>query len=76
MMFAVARSIGRGRLAGAVSVLGLSLGSFMLCLAVAYFFGRLDDWLATHRKVRRMQQWFTASIFCAVAGHLILADRR
>lgn len=36
MMFAVARSIGQGRLAGAVSVLGLSLGSFMLCLAVAF----------------------------------------
>ncbi|MHA1151345.1 MAG: LysE family translocator, partial [Alphaproteobacteria bacterium] len=35
MMFAVARSIGQGRLAGAVSVLGLSLGSFILCLAAA-----------------------------------------
>ena len=178
MMFAVARSIGQGRLAGAVSVLGLSLGSFVLCLAaafgvaaiigasqiaydglrymgagyliylavrvlviggappgydkdphrdplgrvfrqavatnlmnpksgmfyiaflpqftdpergsviaqfillgvifnvtgnsinlaVAYFFGRLGDWLATHRKVWRLQQWFTASIFCACAS--------
>ena len=36
MMFAVARSIGQGRLAGTVSVLGLSLGSFMLCLAAAF----------------------------------------
>ena len=186
MMFAIARSIGQGRMAGAVSVLGLSLGSFILCLAaafgvaaiigasqiaydglrylgaayliylavrvltsggalpgasrtsrrdslgrvfrqamatnimnpksgmfyiafipqftdpergsvilqfillgvifnvtgnsinlaVAYFFGRLGDWLATHRQVWRLQQWFTASIFCAIAGHLILADRR
>ena len=186
MMFAVARAIGRGRLAGAVSVLGLSLGSFMLCLAaafgvaavigasqpaydglrylgaayliylavrvvmsggvppgsdgakrrdplgrvfrqavatnvmnpksgmfylafvpqftdpergsvvlqfillgvifnvtgnsinlaVAYFFGHMGDWLASHRGVWRLQQWFTASIFCAIAGHLILADRR
>jgi threonine/homoserine/homoserine lactone efflux protein len=186
MMFAVARSIGQGRLAGAVSVLGLSLGSFMLCLAaafgvaaiigasqiaydgfrylgaayliylavrvlvvggalpghdgkphrdslgrifrqavatnlmnpksgmfyiaflpqftdpergsviaqfillgvifnvtgnsinlaVAYFFGHIGDWLARHLRVWRLQQWFTASIFMAIAGHLILADRR
>ena len=186
MMFDIARSIGQGRLAGAVSVLGLSLGSFMLCLAaafgiaaviaasqaaydllrylgaayliylalrvltiggalpgrdstarrdplglvfrqavvtnimnpksgmfyvafipqftdpergsviaqfillgvifnvtgnsinlaVAYFFGHLGDWLASHPKVWRLQQWFTASIFGAIAGHLILADRR
>jgi threonine/homoserine/homoserine lactone efflux protein len=186
MMFAIARSLGQGRLAGAVSVLGLSLGSFMLCLAaafgiaaviaasqaaydllrylgaayliylalrvltiggalpgrdstarrdplglvfrqavvtnimnpksgmfyvafipqftdpergsviaqfillgvifnvtgnsinlaVAYFFGHLGDWLASHPKVWRLQQWFTASIFGAIAGHLILADRR
>ena len=186
MMFAIARSIGQGRMAGAVSVLGLSLGSFILCLAaafgvaaiigasqiaydglrylgaayliylagrvlttggvlpgadggnrrdplgrvfrqamatnvmnpksgmfyiafipqftdpergsvilqfillgvifnltgnsinlvVAYFFGHLGDWLASHRKVWRLQQWFTASIFCAIAGHLILAERR
>lgn len=186
MMFAVARSIGQGRLAGAVSVLGLSLGSFILCLAaafgvaaiigasqiaydglrymgagyliylavrvlviggappgydrdphrdplgrvfrqavatnlmnpksgmfyiaflpqftdpargsviaqfillgvifnvtgnsinlaVAYLFGHLGDWLASHLKVWRLQQWFTASLFCAIAGHLILGDRR
>ncbi len=186
MMFAVARSIGQGRLAGAVSVLGLSLGSFILCLAaafgvaaiigasqiaydglrymgaayliylavravvsggappgqhgdphreslarvfrqavatnimnpksgmfyiaflpqftdpergsviaqfillgvifnvtgnsinlaVAYLFGHLGDWLTSHRKVWRLQQWFTASLFCAIAGHLIFADRR
>ncbi len=186
MMFAVARSIGQGRLAGAVSVLGLSLGSFILCLAaafgvaaiigasqiaydglrymgaayliylavrvvviggappghhgdphrdplarvvrqavatnlmnpksgmfyvaflpqftdpergsviaqfillgvifnvtgnsinlaVAYLFGHLGDWLASHRKVWRLQQWFTASLFCAIAGHLILVERR
>ena len=186
MMFAVARSIGQGRLAGAVSVLGLSLGSFILCLAaafgvaaiigasqiaydglrymgagyliylavrvlviggappgydrdphrdplgrvfrqavatnlmnpksgmfyiaflpqftdpergsviaqfillgvifnvtgnsinlaVAYLFGHLGDWLASHLKVWRLQQWFTASLFCGIAGHLILADRR
>ena len=186
MMFAVARSIGQGRLAGAVSVLGLSLGSFILCLAaafgvaaiigasqiaydglrymgaayliylavravaiggappgqhgdphreplarvfrqavatnimnpksgmfyiaflpqftdpergsvvaqfillglifnvignsinlaVAYLFGHLGDWLTSHRKVWRLQQWFTASLFCAIASHLILAERR
>jgi threonine/homoserine/homoserine lactone efflux protein len=186
MMFAVARSIGQGRLAGAVSVLGLSLGSFILCLAaafgvaaiigasqiaydglrylgaaylvylavrvlasggappgldsdphrdplgrvfrqavatnlmnpksgmfyvaflpqftdpergsvvaqfillglifnvtgnsinlaVAYLFGHLGDWLASHRKAWRLQQWFTASLFCAIASHLVLADRR
>ncbi len=186
MMFAVARSIGQGRLAGAVSVLGLSAGSFMLCLAaafsvaaiigasqiaydglrylgaayliylagrtliaggappgpaskvhrdplgqvfrqtvitnimnpksgifyvaflpqftdpdrgsvivqfillgvifnvtgnsinlaVAYLFGHIGDWLATHRRVWRLQQWFTASVFCTIAGHLILAERR
>lgn len=186
MMFAVARSIGQGRLAGAVSVLGLSLGSFILCLtaafgiaaivgasqiaydglryagaaylvylavrtliigaappgsdgvhgrdplglifrqavftnvlnpksgmfyiaflpqftdpergsvvlqfiilgvifnvtgnsinlAVAYFFGRLGDWLSSHPRVWRMQQWFTASVFCAIAGHLVFAERR
>jgi threonine/homoserine/homoserine lactone efflux protein len=45
-------------------------------LAVAYFFGHLGDWLASHPKVWRLQQWFTASIFGAIAGHLILADRR
>ncbi len=33
MMFAVARSVGQGRLSGAVSVAGLSSGSFVLCLA-------------------------------------------
>ncbi len=33
MMFAVARSVGQGRRAGAVSVAGLSSGSFVLCLA-------------------------------------------
>ena len=186
MMFAIARSIGQGRLAGAVSVRGLSLGSFMFCLAaafgvaaviaasqiaydglrylgaayliylafrvllvggalpgrdsttrrdplilvfrqamvtnimnpksgmfyiafipqftdpergsvlaqfillgvifnvtgnsinlvVAYFFGHLGYWLASHPRVWRLQQWFTASIFAAIAGHLILADRR
>ncbi len=186
MMFAVARSIGQGRVAGAVSVLGLSLGSFILCLAaafgvaaiigasqiaydglrymgaayliylavrvvvsggappglpgephrdplarifrqavatnimnpksgmfyiaflpqftdpergsviaqfillgvifnvtgnsinlaVAYLFGHLGDWLASHRKVWRLQQWFTASLFCAIASHLIFAERR
>lgn len=186
MMFAVARSIGQGRLAGAVSVLGLSAGSFMLCLAaafgvaaiigasqiaydglrylgaayliylagrtlivggappgpdsdthrdplgrvfrqavvtnimspksgmfyvafipqftdpdrgsviiqfillglifnvtgnsinlpVAWLFGHIGDWLVSHRKVWRLQQWFTAFVFCAIAGHLILAERR
>ncbi len=186
MMFAVARAIGQGRLAGAVAVLGLSLGSFFLCLAaafgvaavigasqiaydglrfmgaaylvylavrvlliggappgrdgavhrdplgrvfrqavatnimnpksgmfylafipqftdlergsvivqfillgvifnvtdnginlaVAWFFGHIGDWLASHRGVWRLQQWFTASLFCAIAGHLIFAERR
>ena len=36
MMFAVARSVGQGRLAGSVSVLGLSAGSFILCLSAAF----------------------------------------
>ncbi len=186
MMFAVARGIGQGHRAGAVSVLGLSAGSFMLCLAAAfgvaaiigasqlaydglrymgaaylvylagralntgialtgedhaprrdplgrvfrqamvtnmmnpksgmfyvafipqftdpergsvivqfillglifnvtgnsinlmvvYFVGHFGDWLARNRKVWRLQQWFTASLFCAIAGHLILAERR
>ena len=186
MMFAVARSVGQGRVAGAVSVLGLSAGSFTLCLAaafgvaaiiaasqlaydllryagaayllylawrtifvggaipgragevqrdsagrifrqayvtnimnpksglfylsfvpqftdpergsvlaqfillglifnilgnsinlvVAFFFGHIGDWLAQHRQVWRWQQWFTASVFCAIAAHLVLAGRR
>ena len=186
MMFAVARSVGQGRAAGAVSVLGLSAGSFTLCLAaafgvaaiiaasqlaydllryagaayllylawrtifvggaipgragevqrdsagrifrqayvtnimnpksglfylsfvpqftdpergsvlaqfillglifnilgnsinlvVAFFFGHIGDWLAQHKQVWRWQQWFTASVFCAIAAHLVLAGRR
>ena len=186
MMFAVARSVGQGRLAGAVSVLGLSTGSFMLCLAAAFgvaaliaasaiaydalrtmgagylvylaartlivgggapgrdgkterdplwrvyrqavvtnlmnpksglfylsfvpqftdpergsvlaqfivlgiifnllgntinlavacFFGHIGDWLARHRNAWRVQQWFTASVFCAIAAHLVFAERR
>ena len=186
MMFAVARSVGQGRLAGTVSVLGLSAGSFTLCLAaafgvaaviaasqaaydtlrylgtayliylalrtlviggalpgragegrrdslprifrqavvtnlmnpksglfylsfvpqftdpargnvlaqfillglifnilgnsinlvVAFFFGRIGDWLSSHRGVWRGQQWFTAAVFCAIAAHLVLAERR
>ncbi len=186
MMFAVARSVGQGRLAGSVSVLGLSAGSFTLCLAaafgvaaiiaasqlaydllrtlgaayllylawrtvfiggaipgrsgearrdplgrvfrqgyltnimnpksglfylsfvpqftdpergsvlaqfillglifnvlgniinlvVAFFFGQIGDWLAQHRAVWRWQQWFTASVFCVIAAHLVLAERR
>ncbi len=186
MMFAVARSVGQGRLAGTVSVLGLSAGSFTLCLAaalgvaaviaasqtaydllryggaayliylalrtlivggalpgraraakpdplsrvfrqayitnimnpksglfylsflpqftdpergsvliqfillglifnilgnsinlaVAFFFGNIGDWLAGHRQAWRWQQYFTASVFCAIAAHLVLAERR
>lgn len=186
MMFAVARSVGQGRLAGAVSVAGLSAGSFTLCLSAAFgvaaviaasqlaydalrylgaayliwlavralvvggvlpggagsarrdplhrvfrqavvtnllnpksglfyisfvpqftdpergsvvvqfillgvifnllgnsinlmvalFFGRIGDWLASHRQVWRWQQWFTASVFCAIAAHLVFAQRR
>jgi threonine/homoserine/homoserine lactone efflux protein len=186
MMFAVARSVGQGRLAGAVSVAGLSAGSFTLCLSAAFgvaaviaasqlaydvlrylgaayliwlavrtvvvggampvgarsarrdplrrvfrqavvtnllnpksglfyvsfvpqftdpergsvvvqfillgvifnllgnsinlmvalFFGRIGDWLASHRQVWRGQQWFTASVFCAIAAHLVFAERR
>lgn len=186
MMFAVARSVGQGRLAGAVSVLGLSAGSFTLCLAaalgvaaviaasqlaydllryggaaylvylafrtlivggalpgrtgdgrrdplprifhqayitnimnpksglfylsflpqftdpergnvllqfillglifnilgnsinlaVAFFFGNIGAWLTRHRQAWRWQQYFTASVFCAIAAHLVLAERR
>lgn len=186
MMFAVARSVGQGRLAGAVSVAGLSAGSFTLCLSAAFgvaaviaasqlaydvlryvgaaylvylavrtlvgggampggaeaarrdplprvfrqavvtnilnpksglfylsfvpqftdpergsvvaqfillgvifnllgnsinlmvalFFGRIGDWLAGHQHVWRWQQWFTASVFCAIATHLVFAGRR
>ena len=186
MMFAVARSVGQGRVAGAVSVLGLSSGSFVLCLAaafgvaaliaasavaydalrymgagyliylaartlivggavpgrdgegrrdplwrvyrqavvtnlmnpksglfylsfvpqftdpergsvlaqfillgiifnllgntinlaVAFFFGHIGDWLATHRHAWRIQQWFTASVLCAIAAHLVFAERK
>ena len=186
MMFAVARSVGQGRLAGLVSVLGLSTGSFSLCLSaafgvaaviaasqlaydvlrylgaaylvylaartfvvgaavpgrenssrrdplprgfgqavvtnllnpksglfylsfvpqftdpdrgsvvaqfillgvifnvlgnsinlvVAFFFGSIGDWLVSHRRVWRWQQWFTASVLCAIAAHLVLAERR
>jgi len=36
MLYVVARSVGQGRAAGAVSVLGLSLGSFLNCLAGAF----------------------------------------
>ena len=36
MMFAVARGLGQGRLAGLISVLGLSAGSFLLCLTAAF----------------------------------------
>ncbi|MHA1154057.1 MAG: LysE family translocator, partial [Alphaproteobacteria bacterium] len=45
-------------------------------LAVAYLFGHIGDWLASHLKIWRLQQWTTASLLCAIAGHLILADRR
>lgn len=36
MMFAVARAMEQGRMAGAVSVLGLSAGSLMWCFAAAF----------------------------------------
>ena len=45
-------------------------------LMVALFFGHIGDWLATHRQVWRWQQWFTASVFGAIAAHLVFADRR
>ena len=186
MMFAIARALGQGRMAGAVSVLGLSSGSFLLCLAaafgvaaviaasqwaydllryagaaylvylalrsliqggalpgraalaesdslgriyrqafvtnimnpksalfylsfvppftdpergsvlaqfillglifnimgnginlvVAFFFGRIGEWLARHPRVWRGQQWFTATVFCAIAAQLLLQERR
>ncbi len=36
MMFCVARSVSQGPRAGAISVMGLSSGSFLLCLAAAF----------------------------------------
>ena len=56
MMFAVARSVGQGRLAGAVSV--PACRPARSCCA----------W--------RVQQWFTASVLCAIAAHLVFAERR
>ena len=53
------------------NVLGNSIN-----LVVAFFFGSIGDWLASHRRAWRWQQWFTASVLCAIAAHLVLAERR
>jgi len=40
-------------------------------LSVALFFGNVADWLATHKKAWRIQQWVSATIFCAIAAHML-----
>lgn len=48
----------------------------LINLVVALFFGRIGEWLSDHPGVWRFQQWFTASVFCGIAAHLLLAARR
>lgn len=45
-------------------------------LAVAFFFGHIGDWLSRHPRIWRGQQWFTATVFCAIAAQLVLLQRR
>ena len=45
-------------------------------LSAALFFGRIGEWLAQNPKIWRMQQWFTATVFCSIAAHLLFAARR
>lgn len=45
-------------------------------MMVALFFGHIGEWLAQHPGVWRFQQWFTATIFCGLATHLLFAARR
>ena len=45
-------------------------------LSAALFFGRIGEWLSQNPKIWRMQQWFTATVFCSIAAHLLFAARR
>jgi len=45
-------------------------------LVVALFFGHIGEWLSEHPGVWRLQQWFTATVFCGIAAHLLFAARR
>ena len=68
----------RGSVAAQFILLGIifNLLGNTINLAVAWFFGGIADWLSAHRGVWRGQQWFTAGIFCAIAAHLVLSERR
>ncbi len=68
----------RGSVLAQFIVLGIifNLLGNSINLAVACFFGHIGDWLARHRNAWRVQQWFTASVFCAIAAHLVFAERR
>jgi threonine/homoserine/homoserine lactone efflux protein len=48
----------------------------LINLVVALFFGHIGEWLSQHPGVWRMQQWFTATVFCGIAAHLLFAARR
>ena len=45
-------------------------------LSAALFFGRIGEWLSQNPKIWRLQQWFTATVFCSIAAHLLFAARR
>jgi threonine/homoserine/homoserine lactone efflux protein len=68
----------RGSVAAQFILLGIifNLLGNTINLAVAWFFGGIADWLSAHRGVWRGQQWFTAAVFCAIAAHLVLGERR
>ncbi|HIP22819.1 MAG TPA: LysE family translocator [Rhodobacteraceae bacterium] len=44
-------------------------------MMVALFFGHIGEWLNAHPSVWRVQKWFTATVFCGIAAHLVFAPR-
>ncbi|GEM_PF-171042 len=63
----------RGNVTAQFILLGVifNITGNLINLSVALLFGNVADWLAAHPKAWRMQQWFSATVFCAIAAHML-----